>query len=128
MVQPIPSVYVDPEHLAKLNHLLQLVADAIQLYDRALERVDDPVLRDDLSLFRNDHKRHAADLHELIVDLGGHAIVPSMKVKAPTADAMAQLRSAPRVKSVLAALRTCEQWIVEMHDGVASLPLPKLAW
>ena len=54
-----------------LQHLAQVDIDAIRAYTQAIDRCGDGALSAILSDFREDHRRHVADLSEAIRHLGG---------------------------------------------------------
>jgi len=53
-----------------LNHLLELEFGAAAAYEAAIQRLDDPVARDQLGQFMNDHLRHIQELGHLLRDRG----------------------------------------------------------
>lgn len=53
-----------------LCHLIELDFDAAAAYEAAISRLDDPVVRDQLSQFMSDHQRHIQELSPLVRDLG----------------------------------------------------------
>jgi uncharacterized protein (TIGR02284 family) len=57
--------------IRKLNDLIELDHDAIEAYRAAIERLEDPVSREQLSLFCGDHERHTRNLTALVTKLGG---------------------------------------------------------
>ena len=76
------SVPVDTAALqADLTDLLQLELDALPMYAMAISALRDPVLRDSLQSFREDHERHAHDLSALISEMGG---IPPVLPHLPT--------------------------------------------
>jgi rubrerythrin len=113
---------VPPDQIAGLNRLLGVHAEAIVLYDHAIERCADTAVAEALIEFRADLARHLRDLAQAIVDLGGTPVVPRAREpkRAPRAD--------HPLKSILATLRTIEQRAFAQHEEVASLTLPKSVW
>lgn len=76
------AVPVDTAALqADLADLLQLELDALPMYAMAISALRDPILRDNLQRFREDHERHARDLSALIREMGG---VPPVLPHLPT--------------------------------------------
>jgi len=70
-----------PALQADLTDLLQLESDALPMYAMAISALRDPVLKEKLRAYREDHKRHARDLTALIRELGG---VPPVLPHLPT--------------------------------------------
>ncbi len=54
----------------KLSLLIQLDNDAVYSYDQVIKEVTDPLIRDQLNIFRNDHIRHIDELSSIMVSLG----------------------------------------------------------
>jgi uncharacterized protein (TIGR02284 family) len=63
----------DPIRL--LHDLVELDLDAVEAYEAAIERLDDPVFTAQLKSFCEDHRRHVADLNPIIQDLGGEPVL-----------------------------------------------------
>lgn len=55
----------------KLRTLAQAELDTASVYEQALNRVSEPVIKDQLSKYRREHVSHFQKLVECIVDLGG---------------------------------------------------------
>lgn len=53
-----------------LNHLIELDYDAAAAYQAAIERVEDPAIKDQLGQFMSDHQRHTQELGAVVRDLG----------------------------------------------------------
>lgn len=53
-----------------LNHLVELEFDATAAYEAAIRRLDDPVARDQLGQFMNDHLRHIQELGHVLRCMG----------------------------------------------------------
>lgn len=49
-----------------LKELVKLDYDAIEAYDAAIERLEDPVTKEELARFRQDHVRHTENLGQLL--------------------------------------------------------------
>jgi uncharacterized protein (TIGR02284 family) len=58
-----------------LRDLVELDYDAIEAYEAAIERLDDPIFTAQLKSFCEDHRRHVADLNPVIQDLGGEPVL-----------------------------------------------------
>ena len=59
------------EIIDKLSSLLKLDVDAVQSYEKTLEKIDEKDLYDQIALFRDDHVRHVDDLSAVIEKLSG---------------------------------------------------------
>ena len=55
------------EYLNALKALLELEYDALEAYEAALNRLEDPSYKKQIKNFRNDHRRHVANLTNLLL-------------------------------------------------------------
>lgn len=53
-----------------LNDLIELDFDAVAAYQAAVDRLDDPVIRDRMGEFMSDHQRHIQQLSAFVRELG----------------------------------------------------------
>ncbi len=60
----------ETEVQALLNDLVALDFDAVAAYNAAVERLEDPEARKQLTAFRADHERHIRDLQALMHSIG----------------------------------------------------------
>lgn len=58
----------------RLTELIYLDIEAARAYDLALAHMDGTALREQIAAFRDDHLRHAHDLQEAMIDLGGDVV------------------------------------------------------
>lgn len=101
-----------------LLDLIQLDGDAIQLYDQALEHVDDPDVRVDLESFRADHERHVGDLTKIVFDLGGDVPPANLDLKGEILRVLTEMRSASGTKGALKAMRMNERLTNRAYEKV----------
>src|SRR5262249_35932037 len=82
--------------IEELNELIEIEADALELYDEALGHIADPHVREALGSIAADHERHVAGLTQIVLDLGGKAPPPPAErdVKGTVVKAQNALRSA----------------------------------
>jgi rubrerythrin len=112
----------------KLNELIQLDADAIQLYETAIEHIDDIAARQDLRAFKSDHERHVTDLARVVMDIGGHAIAPNRDLKGALLEAITAMRSVTGNLGALKAMRTNEKLTNKTYQRAFDLALPPVAY
>jgi rubrerythrin len=107
------------EVLDGLNDLLQLDHDAIGAYQVAIEKLEDPDQRMQITGFLSDHERHVRDLNTLIQELGG---TPKNEPHAtgPFKEALQSLGGLGGDKGVLMAFRTNELQVRTKYDNYAS--------
>lgn len=118
----------DKDVIQTLNELIQLDFDATKIYDQALEHVDDPIVREDLELFRADHERHIVELTRAVEELGGEVEEVSRDIKGVLLEGMTKLRSATGTLGALRAMRMNEKLTNRSYDKAAGKELPAEAF
>ncbi len=93
----------------KLSSLVQLDIDAIHAYKEAIEKAEDPEVREHLSLYRDDHERHVTDLSAEIRKLGETPPEFSPDFKGFLIQGFTSLRSATGTDGALNAMHTNEK-------------------
>jgi uncharacterized protein (TIGR02284 family) len=63
----------DSQLIEHLNRLIELDLDAIEAYEAAIARLNDPSDKAQLERFREDHRRHTAELSSAVEEVGGTA-------------------------------------------------------
>ncbi|HVK74747.1 MAG TPA: ferritin-like domain-containing protein [Kofleriaceae bacterium] len=118
----------DKEIFAKLIDLIQLDADAVGLYTKALEHIeDDPDVVADLESFRADHERHIEDLSQCVIDLGGEPPPVDRDLKGALLEVVTAVRSATGTKGALKAMRSNEKLTNKTYEKAAELEFPEAA-
>jgi len=107
-----------------LNNLLIADFDAIGLYDRVLQSIDNEQFRGPLIQFREDHQRHINDLTQAIRNIQGEPMSrPSLM--GPIAKVMASMASTLMGnKGSLQALYQGEQYVKNIYDQAPVGGLP----
>lgn len=96
------------EDLTKhLNELIALDYDAIAAYDQAIDRLQDPTCKSELSNFKRDHEQHVRDLGRLVSQYGG---TPRQRgdAKQMVTQGMVVIRSITGDKGIMKAMKTNE--------------------
>jgi rubrerythrin len=99
------------EVIEHLNRLIQLDADAAQLYRMAIEHVD-----------------HIADLTRAVIDLGGEPEEPSRDITGVLFEGVAALRMVTGTNGALSAMRMNERHTNHVYDEALDNALPPLAY
>jgi rubrerythrin len=107
--------------LAKLHSLAQLDVDAIGTYDAALERVDVPMLREQLSGFRADHERHVRTLNDFIVRYGGEAVEMKPDIKGAVLKGFTAVTSMMGNEAALVAMIGNEELTTRSYQAALKL-------
>lgn len=112
------------EIVNKLNSLVQLDIDAVHAYKEATEKVENPVVREHLTLYRQDHDRHIADLSAEIRKLGGTPPEYSLDFKGYLIKGFTSLRSATGTEGALNAMHTNEKLTNKEYEAAKYWDLP----
>jgi rubrerythrin len=92
-----------------LSELVKVDIDAVHAYDQAIQRIEAISLRDELTLFRQDHDRHVSNLRKLIQAFD---VVPpdlGQDFKGFLIEGFTALRSITGVEGALKAMKTNEE-------------------
>ena len=84
-----------------LSNLVQLDIDAVHAYDQALKEIDDPIIKDRLLKFQDDHRNHISGLSKQIEELGGQPPEQSQDIKGYVIEAFTAIRSFTGLKGAL---------------------------
>ena len=107
-----------------LSNLVQLDIDAVYAYDQALKEIDDPIIKDRLLKFQDDHRNHISGLSKHIQALGGQPPEYSQDIKGYVIEAFAAIRSFTGLKGALAAMKTTEEIANRYYGEVVSWEAP----
>ena len=99
-----------------LSNLVQLDIDAVHAYDQALKEIDDPIIKDRLLKFQDDHRNHISGLSKQIENLGGNPPEQSQDFKGYVIEAFTAIRSFTGLKGALKAIKSVEE-ITNRHYG-----------
>lgn len=98
----------------QLGGLARAEFEAVDAYERVINKVEDPVVRDSLNKYRDEHRRHIEVLTAEIIDLGGPAPVAApmgVIIQGESADAPATNEAA-----VLELLEAHERAVVKQYE------------
>jgi len=112
------------ELIETMSKLVQLDIDAVQAYEQAVKEVEDPVIRDRLLKFQEEHRNHIEGLTGQIVDLGGQAPDQSMDFKGYVIEAFTAVESFTGLKGALKAIKTTEEITNRYYGEVVSWEAP----
>jgi rubrerythrin len=113
--------------IARLLELIQLDADTIVRYQKALEHVDDFEARTDLETFMADHERHIGELTKIVFDLGGDVPPANLDLKGELRRVLTELRSATGTRGALRAMRSNERISNRAYERAIEHELPEAA-
>jgi uncharacterized protein (TIGR02284 family) len=97
----------EDEVLDTLNNLIELDYDAVEAYQAAVDKLNDPTSKQAFASFQNDHERHVTELSAVVRQLGG---TPPEKadMKAILTQGKVILGSLMGDKSILQAMKSNE--------------------
>ena len=110
--------------IAALSNLVQLDIDAAHAYYQAIKEIDDPIIRDRLMKFQEEHRNHIDVLSKQIVGLGGQPPQPSKDFKGYVIEAFAAIRSFTGLKGALSAIKITEDITNRYYGEVVSWETP----
>ena len=107
-----------------LSNLVQLDIDAVNAYDQALKEINDPIIKDRLLKFQDDHRNHINGLSKQIEMLGGKPPEQTQDFKGYVIEAFAAIRSFTGLKGALAAMKTIEEITNRYYGEMVSWEAP----
>jgi uncharacterized protein (TIGR02284 family) len=97
------------EIIDRLNSLAQVDIDAYHAYGQAIEEIEGAAVREQLLIFKEEHRTHYMNLSEKISELGAAAPEFSKGVKGHLLEGFTAIRSMSGTKGALKAMRSNEQ-------------------
>lgn len=107
-----------------MSNLVQVDIDAIHAYDQAIKEIDDPIIRERLLEFQENHRNHIKGLSEQIELLGGQPPDRTKGFKGYVIKAFTAIRSFTGLKGALAAMKTTEEISNQYYGEVVSREAP----
>jgi uncharacterized protein (TIGR02284 family) len=107
-----------------LSNLVQVDIDAVHAYDQALKEIDDPIIKERLLKFQEDHRDHIGGLSKHIKELDGQPPTHSKDFKGYVIEAFAAVRSFTGLKGALKAVKTSEEIANRYYSEVVSREAP----
>ena len=107
----------------KLSTLVQLDIDAIHAYEQAIEKIENVQVQDQLTRFKEDHRRHVENLSSLIQRHGGQAPEYSRDFKGFLIQGFTALRSVTGTEGALKAMKSNELLTNKTYDEALSWDL-----
>lgn len=108
----------------RLSSLMQLDIDAVHAYGQAIDNIKDPAIKNELSMFRDDHERHISDLSLAITNLGGKPPEHSRDFKGFLIEGFTALRSVTGTEGALKAMKGNEELTNKTYREALNLQLP----
>jgi uncharacterized protein (TIGR02284 family) len=111
------------EMAKKLSDLAQVDIDAVHAYDQAIQNIEVPAIRDQMTAFRDDHKRHIEQLASEIRTLGGTPPEYSPDFKGYLISGFTSLRSITGTEGALKAMQSNEKTTNKHYDEAVTWSL-----
>ncbi len=105
------------ELMRLLNSLIRLDADAVSVYEQAIEEMDAASLRERLTTFHQDHERHVLELSAVVREIGGAPAEAKKNVAASFIDGFTPIRRRMGASSALQAMSRNEQLALAEYQG-----------
>jgi rubrerythrin len=94
----------------KVRSLAQLDRDAIDVYEQALQHVQDAEVRDRLTDFRDEHQHHVTELAAAVERLTGQGFIAREDVMGHVAEWVTAFRAMGGQRGALEAMRSAEKY------------------
>lgn len=122
------------ERIRKLTSLIQVDIDAVHAYQQAIDKLafqesidnlDHETIRDQLSLYKQDHERHVKNLSECVKELGGQPPASAKDFKGFVIQGFTELASVTGVEGLLNAMKANEKLTNSTYDDAIGWDLSK---
>ena len=110
--------------LDNLSKLIHLDLDAAHAYDQAIKNVGEAALKEKLTLFQADHRRHVDQLSAKVLELEGTPPEPTSDFKGFIITGFTALRSLTGTKGALEAMETNERLTTSKYEEVCKKDFP----
>lgn len=108
--------------IERLNDLIKLDVDAIGAYQQAIAACHENVIKQRLTAFQEDHRRHVDDLTRLVRNHGGEPAAARPDVKGFFLAGMTAIRGATGTEGALKAMERNEKLTNKNYDEAARDP------
>ena len=115
----------DPEIAEELKRLVQLDADAVAAYDRAISALGEGYVATELARFRLDHQRHIVELSKALLDLGVQPPEAGPDLKGTILGGFTSVRSRLGTEQALQAMKSNEQLTNASYATAVAKPFPE---
>jgi len=108
-----------------LNRLIQLDADALEAYHRAIKHLEYQDIRNRLTDFQDDHKGHIQGLSAMVMQLGGRPVKAVPDLKGYLMEGFTILMSVSGSLGALESMKAIEVLINRRYAEAAGCDLPE---
>ena len=107
-----------------LSELTQLDIDAVHVYDQAIKALDDKIIKERITRFRDNHEQHAVLLMNEIRAMGAEPPKYTRDIKGYVMEAVTAVRTVSGMEGALKALKTTEERTNRYYGEAVSLEVP----
>lgn len=115
---------MDKKIVKDIEELIQLDTDATYAYEEAIDSVDEGIVRDNLSSFKQDHERHIAELSEFLRNNGEEPPKVSKDFKGFVIEGFTKARSSTGTEGALKAMQSNEKITNKKYEDALNKDLP----
>ena len=116
----------DVKDLVKhLENLTQLDIDAVHAYTSAIEHIDLPDVKQQLTAFRSDHERHISNLSPFVERMGGKVPTRTPDFKGFIIQGFTAVRSMLGNEGALKAMKGNEELTIKTYEKALELEFPQ---
>jgi len=110
--------------IEKLCDLMQLDIDAVEAYEQAIKNIETSAIKQNITSFKEDHKRHITELSAQIISLGGTPPERSKDLKGFIIKGMTAIQSSLGENQALHAMKLNEKLTNKMYKNALEMSLP----
>ena len=115
----------NPEIIDKLSSLMKLDIDAVKAYEKALDKISEKDVHDEIGKYRDDHVRHIDTISGIIRELGGTPPERTTDIRGVFLTGTSMLMGITGTEGALKALETGEKLTNKSYEDATDQPFPK---
>lgn len=115
---------VSEDVVNNLNSLIQVDIDAVHAYEQALSSIDEPLIKERMLSFQEDHLRHIEELSREVRNLGGTPTEYSKDFKGYLIEGFTSLRSITGMDGALKAMEQNEVLTNKKYGNALDWDIP----
>jgi rubrerythrin len=122
---PIPKrARMDQDLIKRIKDLVQLDTDASYAYEKAIDSIEVPLVKEQLIAFRGDHERHIRELSAYLRSMGEEPPESKPDIKGYFIEGFTALRSATGTEGALKAMKSNEKLTNSNYDDARKTTAP----
>lgn len=113
------------EIINKLSSLMKLDIDAVKAYEKALDKIKEKDVHDEIEKYRDDHVRHVDTISGIIKELGGTVPERTTDIRGLFLTGTSMLMGITGTEGALKALESGEKITNKSYDDATNQSFPK---